>query len=244
MEWYYVQGQERRGPLGDEEFQQLVADQTIGPETFVWNPDLPDWQRFELLSPGESSPPQAPAFERCAECGQNKPADQVIPFGAIYVCGGCKPVFFLRVRQGTVYPVTAHYAGFGIRASAKIIDWVIIGMFQAAVQAVLMLFYPPDFENPMFIIMAGIMGLMSMVLTIGYGTWFIGRFGATPGKMACGLKVVMPDGSGVSYPRALGRALGELVSGMVLYIGYIIVAFEEQRRALHDFFCDTRVIHV
>ncbi|HPO15334.1 MAG TPA: RDD family protein [Candidatus Hydrogenedentes bacterium] len=244
MEWYYVEGQERRGPLGDEEFQQRVADQTIGPETFVWNPDLPDWQRFASLPARDSSQSQAPVLERCAECGQHQPSDQMIPFGAVYVCGGCKPVFFRRVRQGTVYPVTAPYAGFGIRACAKIIDWVIIGVFQTAIQTAWMIFFPPDFENPLFIIMSGLMGLMGMVLTIGYCTWFIGRFGATPGKMACGLKVVMPDRSGVSYPRALGRAFGELVSGMVLYIGYIMVAFDEQRRALHDFFCDTRVIHI
>jgi hypothetical protein len=30
---------------------------------------------------------------------------------------------------------------------------------------------------------------------------------------------------------------------MVCYIGYIIAAFDGQKRALHDHMCDTRVIY-
>ena len=70
----------------------------------------------------------------------------------------------------------------------------------------------------------------------------MGRFGATPGKMACGLKVVMADGGKVTYLRALGRAFSEILSGIILYIGYIMAGFDDEKRALHDRICDTRVI--
>jgi len=30
---------------------------------------------------------------------------------------------------------------------------------------------------------------------------------------------------------------------MVCYIGYLIVAFDDQKRALHDHICNTRVIY-
>ncbi len=244
MEWYYVQGRERMGPVAEDEFQRLVAECIVRPETFVWNPDLPDWTRFGVLPPVESPPRKAIPLERCVECGQCFPADQVIPFGPVYVCGACKPVFFQRVRQGTVYPLTAPYAGFGIRVCAKVIDWVIVGVFQTALQTALMSTVSVKADDLLFIALSAFMGMMTLVILIAYNTWFIGRFGATPGKMACGLRVVLADGSRVSYPRALGRAAGELVSGVVFYLGYVIVAFEGQRRALHDFFCDTRVLCV
>jgi len=34
-----------------------------------------------------------------------------------------------------------------------------------------------------------------------------------------------------------------MVSGLACYIGYIIVAFDDQKRALHDHMCNTRVIY-
>jgi uncharacterized RDD family membrane protein YckC len=60
--------------------------------------------------------------------------------------------------------------------------------------------------------------------------------------MACGLRVVMPDGASISYGRAMGRTLAEFVSGLVCYIGYIIVAFDKEKRALHDHIANTRVV--
>ena len=74
--------------------------------------------------------------------------------------------------------------------------------------------------------------------------FFLGKFGATPGKMACKLKVVRPDGERISYARALGRHFAEMLSGIILYIGYIMAAFDEEKRTLHDRICDTRVIKV
>ena len=70
----------------------------------------------------------------------------------------------------------------------------------------------------------------------------VGKHGATPGKMACGLKVVSPDGGPVSYGKACGRFFAEMLSGLTLGIGYIMVAFDDEKRALHDRICNTRVI--
>jgi uncharacterized RDD family membrane protein YckC len=60
--------------------------------------------------------------------------------------------------------------------------------------------------------------------------------------MACGLKVVRPDGEKISYARACGRFFAEFVSSLTLAIGYIIAAFDGEKRSLHDRICDTRVI--
>ena len=38
------------------------------------------------------------------------------------------------------------------------------------------------------------------------------------------------------------RFLAEIVSALIFYIGYIMIAFDDQKRALHDRLCNTRVI--
>jgi uncharacterized RDD family membrane protein YckC len=78
---------------------------------------------------------------------------------------------------------------------------------------------------------------------VAYKVFFLGKYGATPGKMACKLKVVTNGGEKISYARATGRAFSEILSGMICYIGYIMVAFDDEKRALHDHICNTRVIY-
>jgi uncharacterized RDD family membrane protein YckC len=84
--------------------------------------------------------------------------------------------------------------------------------------------------------------LMNIVVPAIYATFFLGRYGATLGKMACGLKVVRPDGDPIGYPRALGRYFAEILSGMILGIGYLMAAFDSEKRSLHDRICSTRVV--
>ena len=94
------------------------------------------------------------------------------------------------------------------------------------------------------------MGLQSSLLTlqfavgVTYEALFVGKLGGTPGKLALSLRVVLPDGGKVSYLRALGRYFATILSSLTLMIGYIIAAFDDQKRALHDHVCNTRVIRV
>ena len=60
--------------------------------------------------------------------------------------------------------------------------------------------------------------------------------------MALGMKVVRPDGSRVDLGRAAGRYFAKLLSMIVLFIGYIMVGFDSEKRGLHDMICDTRVV--
>jgi uncharacterized RDD family membrane protein YckC len=85
---------------------------------------------------------------------------------------------------------------------------------------------------------------LSMLINAAYITFFLGKFGATPGKMALRLRVVSPSGGSISYGRAFCRFLAEFLSSILLCIGYIMAAFDEEKRALHDRICDTRVIRL
>jgi uncharacterized RDD family membrane protein YckC len=69
--------------------------------------------------------------------------------------------------------------------------------------------------------------------------------GATFGKMALGLRIVRVDGTQLSFGRATARHFAKyMVTPMVpLAIGYIMAAFTNRKRALHDILADTLVIY-
>ena len=65
---------------------------------------------------------------------------------------------------------------------------------------------------------------------------------ATFGKMAIGIKVVDMSGRRISFGRATGRYFGKIVSGIILLIGYIMVAFTQKKQGLHDMMAGTLVV--
>lgn len=135
-------------------------------------------------------------------------------------------------------------AGFWIRVVAYLIDSVLLGVVQLVLSIVITL-------------LIGVMGiategdpaintviwLFGAAISIGYAVFFVGYCGQTPGKMALRIRVIRTDGSQISYGRAaLREVLGKFVSGILLGIGYIMVAFDSQKQGLHDKIADTYVI--
>jgi uncharacterized RDD family membrane protein YckC len=88
----------------------------------------------------------------------------------------------------------------------------------------------------------GLMTLISLAINVAYEAYFLSTRGATPGKMALGLKVIRADGGPVSAGLAVGRYFASILSALTLCIGYIIAGFDSQKRSLHDHICSTRVI--
>ena len=84
--------------------------------------------------------------------------------------------------------------------------------------------------------------LVRLILSFAYEVFFVGRFGGTPGKLLLRMRIVRSDFSRLTYGRAAIRFFGKMLSDLTMYIGYIMVGFDPQRRALHDYIADTRVI--
>ena len=84
--------------------------------------------------------------------------------------------------------------------------------------------------------------LFFLVLTIGYFTYFHGTTGRTPGKMLLGLQVINDDGTPLSFGTAFLRAVGYLVSGAILNLGFIWAAFDKRKQGWHDKIAGTVVI--
>ena len=185
--------------------------------------------------------------KNCSECGMVYFDDELIQFGDALVCGKCKPLFVQKLKEGVTVSGEMVYAGFWIRVGAKIIDVIILYAlgFVVALLGGLFIASSPSSGGPFstrFIAGNIFIALLSWVIRIAYPVYFVGKYSATLGKMACGLKVVRPDGEKISYARACGRAFAEGLSSLILGIGYIMVALDEEKRSLHDRVCDTRVI--
>jgi uncharacterized RDD family membrane protein YckC len=177
-------------------------------------------------------------------------------FGDRLVCPFCKDAYAQKLREGVAPAGFVRFGGFWMRFLAALIDGIILAIPMGILQAVLVATMglsmsnmtpdtPPDQILATLAPMFGMIGLamiFSTVLGCSYETFFLVKFGATPGKMAMGLKVVRPDGSGIQIGRAVGRYFAKMLSGMILYIGYIMVGFDSQKRGLHDMICETRVI--
>jgi uncharacterized RDD family membrane protein YckC len=84
--------------------------------------------------------------------------------------------------------------------------------------------------------------LVMLALYFAYNVWFVSQKGGTPGKLVLGLRVVTVDGRNLTVGRAIGRYFALMLSGFTFYIGFIIAAFDPEKRALHDHLCGTRVI--
>jgi uncharacterized RDD family membrane protein YckC len=197
-------------------------------------------------------PGDGPVTLYCAECGRPTAADELASFGQMKVCPACKNNYAQKLREGVVNPVAFRYAGFWLRFVAAIIDGIITnlvsGIAQFAVLGSFSTFGGITTEVGAEAMWAALAGRVGLAVALGtaihacYEAFFVAHLGATPGKLALGLKVVRPDGGPVSLGRAFGRYFAKMLSAMILFIGYIMVGFDSQKRALHDMICDTRVI--
>lgn len=255
MAWYYARGEERIGPVEDAEFEQLVASDTITAQTLVWQEGMAEWQPHGALAGAPAGDSEMPASlfgevsaQPCAECGRSFPNDTMVAYEEHWVCSDCKDVFFQRIREGGGLLTSFNYAGFWIRFVARVVDGFILGFVnillsfaQATLTGGFNVEPTPQVGGADVAIML-VFWAISIAINLGYEVYFIGKHAATPGKMVFGLKVVMSDGGQVSFGRAAGRYFATVLSSLTLMIGYIIAAFDSEKRALHDHICDTRVI--
>jgi uncharacterized RDD family membrane protein YckC len=251
MNWYYADGGQQAGPVDDLQFEQLVRAGRVQPDTLVWHEGLANWQPYRDINPAAAPTPPSTSEGVCAQCGKVFNLQDMILYGTVRVCASCKPTFVQRLAEGAqISPGSLRYAGFWIRFAAKLVDGLILGIpllvpffiffFRAVAQR------PGGFNSQAQMQIQGfnyLFQIIYMTVSITYNSFFLAKFGATPGKMLCGLKVVSEEGAALTTGKAVGRAFAEMLSGLICNIGYIIAAFDDEKRALHDRMCGTRVIY-
>jgi len=135
---------------------------------------------------------------------------------------------------------------FSVRFGAKIIDgiilWLIVLLIYAAT-AFISGFLMAKFDNPSLpFIFVVVSACFCVIFSITYTTLFLGKYGATIGKMLFRIKVIHSDGSRIGYLKALERYVVEYLSGLTLFLGYLMALFDDQNRTLHDRICNTKVV--
>lgn len=106
-EWYYANGGERRGPVDQADFDDLIRRSIIRPETLIWTEGMTDWRPAgeELQGMVPSGPPRM-AGETAAEAG-------------VGAYGGARPMGFVEaIRDGF-----ARYVDFKGRAMRSQFWW-------------------------------------------------------------------------------------------------------------------------
>ena len=174
----------------------------------------------------------------CSECGRKYAAADVVRFGGSVVCAECKPRFLQRMREGAPTSAAVQYGGFWRRTAALLIDGLII----TAIYIPLIMLTGHPLTSATLGWALGLNYIISIVINASYQGYFLSQKGATPGKMVMGLKVVTADGQRLSVGRAIARYFSYIIDSATLGIGFIMVAFDSQKRALHDYICSTRVI--
>ena len=120
----------------------------------------------------------------------------MISYEGRFVCAECKPLFFQKVREGASVLGDVEYGGFWICFLAKFVDGIIMNIINQI--ALLLLSGVIKTRDPQLAMTPAILiPVLAVSVTLGaaYVIYFNGKFGATPGKMACRLRIVRSDGS-------------------------------------------------
>lgn len=208
------------GPITLEELKAWIRDGRVARSTQIWRSDASNW-----------SPASAYAEIQAELAGVRE-----IPVEALE--GGADPV------------------GFWMRLCAYIIDHVILTavfllVWEAFAKA--MNLTEPVYSNvkpdEVMAMLSSMIPVILWRMGIGMGLHLIydvslnGRFGATLGKMIISARIVRRDGSPLGFKYALLRWLACRLSDMACYIGYLFIAFRDDKRALHDMIVGTQVIY-
>ena len=248
MAWYYVTNGTSQGPVSEPEIRRLRSQNVIALDTPIWTEGMAEWIPFQQSPLGAvATPGGVPvATHTCAECARVFPEDEMLQYENSWVCATCKPVFFQRIKEGVAPRGTLIYATVGRRFAAVLLDGIVLVLVIILPVVVLMSVMialsaknnngtmPAWFMAPMLILEYG--------LPAAYEIFFIGKYGATPGKMLLKVKVVGPDGQKISYGRATGRYFAKMLSYLTLYIGFLMAFWDDEKRTLHDRICQTRVV--
>ncbi len=138
-----------------------------------------------------------------------------------------------------VGPEHVAYGGFWIRVVAYIIDGILLTIVCGIVDRLLginILATDWDHYDPLANVISLVIGWLYFALLES------SERGATVGKMVMGLRVVTSDGRRLSFMNATGRYFAKILSAIILCIGFIMVAFTDKKRGLHDIIAGTLVI--
>jgi uncharacterized RDD family membrane protein YckC len=155
------------------------------------------------------------------------------------------------------------FAGFWIRVAAHLIDNLIVSIpfvviwfalvmmiVGASVFAPLLQLHSAQADPALVASFVGTIIVLYLTLILGrlIVVWLYhailesGPHQSTWGKRILGLKVTSMTGQRISFGHATGRYFSSIITNMTMGIGYLMVAFTDQKQTLHDLIAGTLVV--
>lgn len=141
-------------------------------------------------------------------------------------------------------------AGFWQRLTAALIDLTILAVAQVFFGALLggvaaLVSWGWQLEPGGWQTVMAPVKLFNIVLFLAYFIVFTGYGGQTPGKMMLRIKVIREENGEIGYLRAfLREAPGKLISTLTFGFGFIMIAFQPDKRGLHDLLSGSSVVRL
>ena len=197
----------------------------------------------------------------CSQCGRALAQSDLVHIAGSWVCADCKPAFLSRVMASGAAgasPLAWRYGGFWVRFGARFIDGLIFMVPMVIFIAMLMPSLirakgqAPIDPNTMFAAFGFVTFFVVLFLAGGcYEILMLKYRSGTLGKMACGLKVIRSDGRSLSWGVCFGRFFMwnvvtsgiPYINSVLMLVSSIMLGVDDEKRALHDRVCDTRVIY-
>jgi uncharacterized RDD family membrane protein YckC len=121
-------------------------------------------------------------------------------------------------------------AGFWIRIGALLIDVILVAVVIGVARGLL--------PSALHVQPPGVVVLLAI-----YGAILWKVKGTTIGGIICGLRIVRTDGRELDWPTAVVRALGCFLSAIVVFLGFIWVAIDDEKQSWHDKIAGTVVVY-
>lgn len=228
--WYYAtNGDNKVGPVTQSQFDSLISDTTIVSDTLVWCKGMDGWQYLsEINKPvppkkwyyatdgNKIGPITQEQFDSFTDNGTIAPDTLVWCKGmADWQTLSALQIGASKNSSATGRATTRpglRYGNLIIRFMAKIIDLTFMLAVGGTIEGLSRKLFPGTYATATLSPVAMATLLTNMMLGIFYITWFVGKFGATPGKMVVKLKITNPAGGKIGYGHAFGRYCGEYIA--------------------------------
>lgn len=166
-----------------------------------------------------------------------KPVKAAVATGVVAVAAGSEavppvvPVAGVSAMPVVISAATLPRAGFWLRLAAAFLDLILIGIAAGMSEGLFRVFnFHPGGAFPFWI------AVYSVIMWATKGT--------TIGGIICGLKVVRLDDRPVDWGVAIVRGLSAFLSLAVAGIGFIWVAFDDEKQSWHDKIAGTTIVKV
>jgi len=225
--WYFMDRRgQRQGPIAAADVAVAYRNGDLLREGLVWREGMPQWLPLAQVenelgivsSDLAAAPPPLPE-------NPGAPA---------------------AMRPRSIDRSDIVYAGFLRRWAALFLDSFILCIPLAMIAVLLAIplgFFSADNRDAAGAMVQGIYYLLWLVAApLYYAGQESSAHQATLGKRALGIKVTDDNGQRLGFSHALGRWFAAALSYLTLYIGFLMAAFTERKRALHDMVASTLVV--